>query len=134
MKGTDVFKKTIEAYLNGIASNDPEFDKKFTSEGKSIDDCVTYILNTVQKSGCNGFTDDEIFGMALHYYDEEKIEIGKPIDCKVVVNHTIELTEEEKQAARKKALDEVMAKEMQRLTARQKKPVSGHEVQQASLF
>lgn len=134
MKGTDVFKKTIEAFLNGYASKDPEFDKKFRSEGKSIDDCVTYILNTVQKSGCNGFTDDEIFGMALHYYDEEKIEIGKPIDCKVVVNHIIELTEEEKQAARKKALDEVIEQEKKRLTAKPKKPVPSQEVQQASLF
>jgi len=134
MKGTDQFKATIESYLKGMASKDPEFDKKFKSEGKSIDDCVTYILNTVQKSGCNGFTDDEIFGMALHYYDEEKVEIGKPINCNVVVNHTIELTEEEKQEARKKALDEVMANEIKRLTAKPKKAVSSPEVQQASLF
>lgn len=34
--------------------------------------------------------------MALHYYDEEDIDIGKPVSCKVVVNHTVELTEEEK--------------------------------------
>lgn len=26
--------------------------------------------------------------MAIHYYDEEKIEIGKTINTKVVVNHT----------------------------------------------
>ena len=134
MKGTDQFKATIESYLKGMASKDPEFDKKFKSEGKSIDDCVTYILTTVQKSGCNGFTDDEVFGMALHYYDEDKIDIGKPINCNVVVNHTIELTEEEKQEARKKALDEVMAKEIKRLTAKPKKAVSSPEVQQASLF
>ncbi len=134
MKGTDQFKATIESYLKGMASKDPEFDKKFKSEGKSIDDCVTYILTTVQKSGCNGFTDDEVFGMALHYYDEDKIDIGKPINCNVVVNHTIELTEEEKQEARKKALDEVMAKEIKRLTAKPKKAVSSPEIQQASLF
>jgi len=134
MKGTDQFKATIESYLMGMALKDPEFDKKFKSEGKSIDDCVTYILNTVQKSGCNGFTDDEIFGMALHYYDEEKIDIGKPINCNVVVNHTIELTEEEKQEARKKALDEVMANEIKRLTAKPKKAASSTVVQQASLF
>ena len=34
--------------------------------------------------------------MVLHYYDEEDIDIGKPVSCKVVVNHTVELTEEEK--------------------------------------
>ena len=49
---------------------------------------------------CDGFEDDEIFGMATHYYDEEEIEVGKPINCQVVVNHTVELTEEEKEQAR----------------------------------
>ena len=58
-------------------------------------------MNYVQKSGCNGFSDDEIFGQAVHYYDETDIEIGKPIDCKVVVNHHVELTAEEKEQARK---------------------------------
>ena len=42
--------------------------------------------------------------MALHYYDEEDIDIGKPVSCKVVVNHTVELTEEEKAEARRNAI------------------------------
>ena len=37
---------------------------------KNMDECVTHILNYVQKSGCNGFTDGEIFGQAIHYYEE----------------------------------------------------------------
>lgn len=63
---------------------------------KNIDDCCTFIINQVRQSGCNGFADEEIYSMALHYYDEEDIDIGKPVSCKVVVNHTVELTEEEK--------------------------------------
>ena len=35
-----------------------------------------------------------------HYYEEDEIEVGNPINCKMVVNHTIELTEEEKEQAR----------------------------------
>jgi hypothetical protein len=27
-----------------------------------------------RKAVCNGFADDEIFGMAIHYYDEDTIE------------------------------------------------------------
>lgn len=53
-------------------------------------------------SGCSGFSDDEIYSMAVHYYDEDNIEVGKPNSCKVVVNHTIELTEEEKAEARQR--------------------------------
>ena len=35
----------------------------------------------------------------IHYYDENEIEVGKPIQCQVAVNHVVELTEEEKQEA-----------------------------------
>ena len=27
--------------------------------------------------------------MAIHYYDEDNIEVGKNFDCRVVVNHTL---------------------------------------------
>ncbi len=68
MKASDNFKATIKAYLDQRAESDILFSFKYTAPRKNIDDCVTYILNTVQKSGCNGFADDEIFGMAVHYY------------------------------------------------------------------
>ena len=113
-KGTRAFNKTIKAYLEERAENDALFAVKFANPSKSVEECVTYILNSVPKSGCNGFEDDEIFGMATHYYDEEEIEVGKPINCQVVVNHTVELTDEEKEQARqdaiKKLRDEEMAK------------------------
>ena len=113
-KGTRAFNETIRAYLEERAENDPLFAVKFANPSKSVEECVTYILNSVHKSGCNGFEDDEIFGMAVHYYDEEEIEVGKPINYQVVVNHTVELTEEEKEQARqdaiKKLRDEEMAK------------------------
>lgn len=107
MKATDNFKNTIKVYLDQRAESDILFSFKYSAPRKNIDDCVTYILNTVQKSGCNGFADSEIFGMAVHFYEEENIEIGKPMDCHVVVNHVVELTEEEKQEARQRAIQRV---------------------------
>jgi len=65
---------------------------------------VTYILNEVKTSGCNGFDDAEIYSMAVHVIDEPTLEIGKPIKYNVVVNHHIELTEEEKAQQRELAL------------------------------
>ena len=96
MKGTDHFKRTIQMYLEQRAEEDTLFAKNYRNPAKNIDDCVTYILNYVQKSGCNGFTDGEIYGQAVHYYDENEIEVGKPIQCQVAVNHIVELTAEEK--------------------------------------
>ena len=64
MKGTDHFKRTIQMYLEQRAEEDTLFAKNYRNPAKNIDDCVTYILNYVQKSGCNGFTDGEIYGQA----------------------------------------------------------------------
>jgi hypothetical protein len=69
----------------------------------------------VQKSGCNGFEDDEIFGMAVHYWEENEIEVGKPINCKVVVNRAVELTEEEKEKARQDAMNRLRDEEMAKI-------------------
>ena len=64
MKGTDHFKRTIQMYLEQRAAEDELFAKNYRNPAKNMEDCVTYILNYVKKSGCNGFTDGEIFGQA----------------------------------------------------------------------
>lgn len=135
MKSTDAFKATIEAYIKNQAETDPLFAPCLEKPGKNIDDCCTYIMNWVKASGCTGFSDAEIFGQAVHYYQEDGIDVGKPIDCKVVVNHEVVLTEEEKQEARQAAIDKEV--ERQRELLRSKKPVAKKEpaaVEQASLF
>ncbi len=105
MKSTAYFTRTILTYLEQRAETDTLFAKSFAKTDKNIDDCITYILNTVQKSGCNGFTDIEVYSMAVHYYDEDIIEIGNPMNgCQIAVNHVVELTEEEKAEARQEAI------------------------------
>jgi len=115
MKATEVFKQTIQHYLEQRAKSDVLFAVSYAKSGKNIDDCITYIFNTVQKSGCNGFADEEIYSMAGHYYDEDNIEAGKSFDCRVVVNHTVELTEEEKQQARQEAIQKAYDEEYMKL-------------------
>ena len=136
-KGTRAFNDTIRAYLEERAENDALFAVKFANPTKSVDDCVTYIINQVQKSGCNGFADDEIFGMAMHYWEESEIEVGNPINCNVVANHTVELTEEEKEQARQDAINKLRDEEM----AKMRKPIQPKktsekkiQVEQPSLF
>lgn len=92
MKASNHFIRTILTYLELRAESDSLFAESFTKENKNIDDCITYILNEVQKSGCMGFADEEIYSMAVHYYDEDDIKVGEKINAHVVVNHVIELT------------------------------------------
>lgn len=67
-KGTERFKAVIQDYLVKRAKSDELFAAQYLKPDKNIDDCITYILNAVQKSGCAGFENDEVFSMAVHYY------------------------------------------------------------------
>ncbi|MCL2738339.1 MAG: PcfK-like family protein [Bacteroidales bacterium] len=104
MKSTEHFKNTIKAYLDRRAHDDLLFAVTYAKPQKNMDDCITYILNEVHKGGCNGFADEEIYSMAIHYYDEDGITAVQPLNCRVVVNHTVELTAEEKEEARQEAM------------------------------
>ena len=127
MKGTEHFTRTIAEYLNQRAMTDPLFAPNLMKPNKNIEECITYILNEVQKSGCNGFDDDDellraqlekIFSMAVHYYDEDDIEVGKAVSCQVAVNHIVELTEEEKAEARQEAIKQYQREELAKLQSR----------------
>lgn len=122
MKGTEHFKKTIKAYLDSRASTDSLFAVSYAKENKNLDDCITFILNQVKASGCCGMTDDEVYSLATHYYDEDDINVGSQISCGVVVNHQIELTDEEKEQARQEAIKAYQAEQMRIMQSRNNKP------------
>lgn len=136
MKSTAYFTRTILTHLEQRASIDPLFAQSFANLDKNIDDCCTYILNQVQKSGCNGFTDDEVYSMAVHYYDEENIEVGKPIDARIMVNHVVELTEDEKQQARQDAIQKAQNDAYNKMMQPKKKTIAKQiaNTNQLSLF
>lgn len=136
MKGTDYFKQVIQTYLEDRAIHDDLFAMSFWKENKSIDECIEYILTEVRKSGCNGFADDEIYSMAIHYYDEDNIKVDKDTKCDVVVNHHIELTEEEKAEAHRRAVEDFQREEYAKIRQRstRKKPETTELVEQPALF
>ena len=137
MKATEHFKQTIKAYLDERAKNDELFAMSYAKENKNMDDCVTFILNQVNRSKCMGLTDEEVYSLAVHFFDEDDIEIGNSIACNVIVNHTVELTEEEKAQARQDALKEYQAEQlrkMQKRTNKPKTPKAQPEITTPSLF
>lgn len=137
MKATEHFKQTIKTYLDERAKNDELFAVSYAKENKNMDDCVTFILNQVKRSKCMGLTDEEVYSLAVHFFDEDDIEIGNPIACNVIVNHTVELTEEEKAQARQEALKEYQAEQlrkMQKRTNKPKTPKAHPEITTPSLF
>jgi hypothetical protein len=92
------FENAIKEYLDARAKEDVKFAEKYSDEKKSIEECCRFILVEMRKkakSGMYGATDAEVFGLAVHYYDEEDIKVEKKVSAEVVINR--ELTEEEKQ-------------------------------------
>lgn len=123
MKGTRAFQETLEQYLSGMAQQDQLFADKYNNPSKTMEGCVNYVLSEVKKSGMNGFTDPEIYSMAVHYFVEEGIkDVPAMKDCQVVVNHQVELTAEEIEEMRQKAKEKVLVDEVIRLRNAGKKP------------
>lgn len=103
MKASDQFTKTISDHLDEVAERDPLFAQTLKKPDKNIADCINYIFNEVKKSGQNGFADDEIFGMAIHYYDEDDIKKPAAMSGRVVVNRSIKSTKPAAKDKTKKA-------------------------------
>ena len=136
MKGTEHFKQAIKAYLDERAESDALFAASYAKEGKNLEDCITYIINQVKASGCCGWERNEIFGLAVDYYDEDNIKVGERIDCTIVVPNHIELTEEEKKEARQNAILAYQNEELSRLRSHYSKPKSSvkQDTRTQSLF
>jgi hypothetical protein len=126
-KSTEEFKKTILEHLEKRVKTDKLFAKSFTKEKKNIDDCISYIFNTVKKAGIIGYTDDEIFSMAIHYYDEDDIKPGKMFDMQVIINHTVKLTDKEKEEAREEAKQKLVNETRNQMRSKTK---TSHQVTQ----
>lgn len=74
------FETSIKNFLDDLAKEDELFAKTYAKENKSIKECCKYIYQEVEKarSGsarCVACEDDEIYGLAIHYYDEDDIEV-----------------------------------------------------------
>lgn len=137
MKGSDYFQKAIKDYLDKRAAEDPQFAEKYGNEKKSIEECCKYILGEVSASGQSGFADEEIFGMAVHYYDEDDIKVQANHVQRVVSNYHVDLSEEEKAEARAKAIADYqneVRESMKRKPTPKPKEEKKQEEPQLSLF
>lgn len=82
------FETCIKNYLDGLAKEDKEFATTYKKANKNIKECCQYIYQEVQKmrKGQNtvGVADEEIYGLAIHYYDEDDIKVGgAPVKAEV---------------------------------------------------
>lgn len=141
-------KDAIKAYLDKRAQDDTLFAASYAKQNKSIDECFDYIIGEVRKKATWYLSDEEVFGMAVHYYDEDDIKVSKlPKNERVKVNPSaVELTDEEKaeikaqaiQTYKQRCIDEEAAKAKEQAKKRREAKRKAHEQEQqifsASLF
>lgn len=107
---TKYFEQCIQTWLEGEKKKDETFAKKVDESKKDVAGCCNYIISQVRASKQCGFADEEIYGMARHYFDEDDVkDPGAQGNCRVVVSGHIELTDSEKDEARQKAVEEYKA-------------------------
>ena len=78
-------KQVIQSYLEERAKRDPLFATSYAKPNKKIDECYDYIISQAKKRGGSVvcMSDDEVFGLAVHYYDEDDIKVSKQNSYKV---------------------------------------------------
>lgn len=135
-KVSEAFKAAVLGFVQSQTLRDESFARRVELPEKSVEECCLYILSEVRKSGRMGFHDDEIFGMVVHYYIEDDVQVCDAPECCVVVNTEVELTEEEKAEARRQAIEQYRAEELAKLRAagRSAKGEKNEEFVQHSLF
>lgn len=78
------FQEVIKQYLDGRAASDELFAVTYAKENKSVDECCRYIISEARKRGTEVcMSDDEVFGLAVHYYDEDSIKVEDAPKCEV---------------------------------------------------
>lgn len=76
------FETAIKTFLDNLANEDAAFAETYQKPNKSISECCQYICQEVEKhrkgAKCVACSDEEVYGLAIHYYDEDNIVVKGP--------------------------------------------------------
>lgn len=106
-------KTAIKTYLDNRAAEDPQFAARYANPKKSIDECCKYITGEAYAKAKNGvavLSDDAVFSLAVHYYDEDNIDIKSTPSARTSAPPQAKLSKVDKEKLRKQAEAEYKAK------------------------
>lgn len=114
-------KDAVQGFLDARAKDDALFAEMYKKPKKNIDSCWAYIVGVAKKRGnavC--MTDDEVYGLAVHYYCEDDLQVNtipENFECKMSTSENEKLSNEDKKKLRAEAEAEFKAKVMKELEA-----------------
>lgn len=119
MEASENFIKCIAEYLQREGERDAAFAQKMAEHPeKNAEAVCNYILHEVSQSRQCGYADEEVFGMAKHFIDEDELtDPGtKNSVQRVVTNVHVELSEQDRAEAKRKA-EKAYREELERKAA-----------------
>lgn len=87
LKANNQAEELIKKYV--IANASDTLREKILKGTKNIGDCFNFIKGEAKKqaiSGCACMTDEEVFGLAIHYFEEDSIKAGATVSASIHVN------------------------------------------------
>lgn len=110
-------KQLIKNYLDQRAKTDELFAVSYAKPNKNIDECFNYIIGEASRRGTQVFmSDEEVFGLAVHYYDEDNIVVHR---TNAHVRTSVNLTDDQKKQAEKEAYDAYKYKKIEEMKAKE---------------
>ena len=140
LKSSNAVMDIIRNYMEERCANDPILAIKYANPSKSIEKALNYVASEVQKSGLTIMDSDSVFGLVMHYYDENLDDVPN-VNCKIAVAK--ELTDEERAEAKAEAMELYKEEQMRELrrqslpkpkTATTSKAKQEINVEQGNLF
>ena len=77
LKASNAYEQAVLDYIENIDA--PELIEKINAGDKGLSDCMSYVKSQARSKAVNGcaiLTDQEVFGMAVHYFEEDSIKKG----------------------------------------------------------
>lgn len=77
--------RKIGLFIEKKAEEDPSIARNILKEKKSLEECYKYIKAEISKLARDNpviiTTDEPVYEMAIHYYDEDNIKIANPMQA-----------------------------------------------------
>jgi len=118
MKSSNAVMEVVRNYMEERCASDPILAIKYANPAKSLEKALNYVAYEVQKSGLTIMDSDSVFGLILHYYDENLADVPN-VNCKIAVAK--ELTDTERAEAKEQAMEQYKEEQLRELR-RQSQP------------
>ncbi len=126
----------IGNYLKKRADTDPSVKNNLQKENKSLKECWDYVLGEVAKTmyrngnfGCAAGDDEDLYALAVHYYDEDEIKIA-PLPTNMKVKARMDEEKKDEKAVETEPKEVPKKEKVKRIKKSIKEPAEG----QISLF